>query len=103
MYEAMELEDRDQVVNAGTWIRQSKKHRRLTLKGFQLPVDPIYVPFPPAARPILAGFSSSIVDPSEPEDVAPVAGPSTVRTGRTSGGDTLAFGKSLPAHCSFFF
>lgn len=92
MYEAMELEDWDRVANAGAWIRQSHKHRLLALKGFKLPVDPLYVPFPPAARSILAGFSSTIVDPSEPEDAAPVAGPSTARTGQIPDGGPTVFG-----------
>lgn len=95
MFAALSPEDRARVYKQGNWIRRSKGLRRLDHTGFKVPVDPVYVPVSPQARALVARYSSSVVDPSEPEPVAPMAGPSTARTGQTPGGGPDSYGERL--------
>jgi hypothetical protein len=92
MFTALSPQERARVYRRGEWLRHSGTFTRLDPQGFKLPVDPLYVPIPPAARDLVARYSSSVVDPPEPEVVTPVAGPSTARTGRIPEGGPTVFG-----------
>lgn len=95
MLAALSAGDRARVYKKGNWIRPSRGLPRLDHKGFKMPVDPVYVPIPPEARPLVARYSSSVVDPTEPEGVTPVAGPSIVRTGQAPGSGPHTFGTTF--------